>query len=124
MKRIGLVILVLLVIAGILGYNYLYQDHRDIATTDAVGSFSSEELMDLFTDDDSSNDINVLDQVILVNGNVTLVNESNLILDEKIFIELDSQQVLLKGTEVTVKGRCIGYDDLLEEIKIDQATIQ
>jgi hypothetical protein len=25
---------------------------------------------------------------------------------------------------VTVKGRCIGFDDLLEEIKLDQCTIK
>ena len=29
----------------------------------------------------------------------------------------------LLNNDVTIKGRCIGYDDLLEELKMDQCII-
>lgn len=35
----------------------------------------------------------------------------------KIFSELKA------NNPISVKGRCIGYDDLLEEIKLDQCSI-
>jgi hypothetical protein len=121
MKKILLIAFFIIVIIGILGYNYLYQDHRDVATSDATSSYTSTELITLFTDQDTSNDALALDQVIEVSGLATDTSANSITLDRKVFIEFKEPHKLALNQTYTLKGRCLGYDDLLEEVKIDQA---
>ena len=121
MKKIVLIVFFIIVILGILGYNYLYQDHRDVVTSNATASYTSSELIDLFTDQDSANDTDALDQVIEVSGVATDKTANSITLDRQIFIELTQPHKVALNQTYTLKGRCLGYDDLLEEIKIDQA---
>lgn len=129
MKKIIVFLIVLFIIIAIAGYFYLYQDHRDVSTTDAVNSFKSSNLVEIFQDADQENDKLILDQVILVSGIATSNSSGSVTLDNKIFIELDSKNyktsnyVINKNQSYTIKGRCLGYDDLLDEVKIDQAVI-
>jgi len=46
-------------------------------------------------------------------------------LNDKVSVGLESDLIasLKVGASLTVKGRCLGYDELLEIVKIDQATI-
>jgi hypothetical protein len=121
MKKTVLIAFFIIVIIGILGYNYLYQDHRDVATSDATSSYTSTELLTLFTDKDTSNDAYALDQVIEVSGIATDKSANSITLDRKVFIELIEPHKFALNQTYTLKGRCLGYDDLLEEVKIDQA---
>jgi len=122
MKKLAIVIgLILAVLVG--SYFYLYQDHRDVVKADASISLSTQELTGIFTDDNLENDQSVLDQVIEVQGIVTDVSDIEMILDEVVFIELVKPSDVALGSEQKIKGRCLGYDDLLGEIKIDQAII-
>lgn len=121
MKKILLIAFFIFVIIGILGYNYLYQDHRDVATSDATSSYTSTELLTLFTDQDTSNDARALDQVIEVSGTATDKSANSITLDGQVFIEFKEPHQLALNQTYTLKGRCLGYDDLLEEVKIDQA---
>ncbi|OUS14891.1 hypothetical protein A9Q93_07250 [Nonlabens dokdonensis] len=129
MKKIIVFLIVLFIIIAIAGYFYLYQDHRDVSTTDAVNSFKSSNLVEIFQDADQENDKLISDQVILVSGIATRSSSGSVTLDNKIFIELDSKNyktsnyVINKNQSYTIKGRCLGYDDLLDEVKIDQAVI-
>lgn len=129
MKKIIVFLIVLFIIIAIAGYFYLYQDHRDVSTTDAVNSFKSSNLVEIFQDADQENDKLILDQVILVSGIATSNSSGSVTLDNKIFIELDSKNyktsnyVININQSYTIKGRCLGYDDLLDEVKIDQAII-
>ena len=121
MKKILLTAFFIIIIVGILGYNYLYQDHRDVATSNATSSYTSTELIALFTDNDASNDARALDQVVEVSGTATDTSANSITLDRKVFIEFKEPHQLALNQTYTLKGRCLGYDDLLEEVKIDQA---
>jgi hypothetical protein len=121
MKKILFIAFFIIVIIGILGYNYLYQDHRDVATSDATSSYTSTELITLFTDQDTSNDALALDQVIEVYGLATDTSANSITLNDQVFIEFTAPHQLALNQTYTLKGRCLGYDDLLEEVKIDQA---
>ena len=46
------------------------------------------------------------------------------VLDEKVFVMLTNSIQVKLDEEVVVQGRLIGYDSLLEEIKLDQAQIK
>lgn len=124
MKKIGFISLLVIAILAVIAYNYLYQDHRDVAASEAVESFSTSELIKLFTDADSKNDLKALDQVIALTGSVTQVNEGQIIMDDQIFVEIEDFTGVEVQQQITIKGRCLGYDDLMGEVKIDQATMQ
>jgi hypothetical protein len=121
MKKKIAVVFFIAVIIVVLGYNYVYQNHRDIASSDATSSFTPSELKVLFTDEDASNDLRALDQVIEVSGIATDVKATSITLDGEVFIELSKDHDAEINQFYTIKGRCLGYDDLLEEVKIDQA---
>ncbi|WP_438969146.1 OB-fold protein [Nonlabens sp.] len=130
MKKILVFITVLILVILMGSYFYLYQDHRDVSATTAVNTFNSNQLLDVFQDSVIENDKEILDQVILITGVATSASEYSVILDHKIFIEFDqknynaSNYVINKNQTYTIKGRCLGYDDLLEEVRIDQAILE
>lgn len=124
LKKTVLSILGVVVILGIIGYVYVYQDHRDISTTATFQSFNSEELLTVFTYNSDINDKKILDQVVEVTGVVTDTLDNTLVLDDHIFVALEKNNVVVVlSQKIIIKGRCLGYDDLLEEIKLDQASI-
>ena len=68
---------------------------------------------------------NYIDRVLELKGLVSEVAPNHIMLDNKIQIHLlnPEEQSINLGEIITIKGRCVGFDDLLEEVKIDQATI-
>lgn len=130
MKKIIIFITVIILVIFIGSYFYLYQEHRDVSATTAINTFNSDQLLDVFQDSVIENDKEILDQVILISGVATGASEYSVILDDKIFIEFDqknynaSNYVINKNQTYTIKGRCLGYDDLLEEVRIDQAILE
>ena len=64
------------------------------------------------------------DKVVQTFGRIIAIDGSTITLGDGVVVNLmDSNPELEKGDSITVKGRCIGYDDLLGEVKLDQATI-
>lgn len=130
MKKTLLLLFAVCLVVFLCGYFYLYQNHRDVSSTEALTSVSSEELLAVFQDTDIANDKEILDQVILVTGVITSKSANSVILDDRIFVEFDDENyksfnyVLIVNDTCTIKGRCLGYDDLLEEVKIDQAVLE
>lgn len=126
MKKIGLGILLLLLVAfGI--YQYTYQDHRDIATEKASYVLSVKDLHDKFLNDAEKANSDYGDKTIELSGIITEVDtaSNSIVLDEKLFgILLNQKATVDVGAKVTIKGRFLGYDDLLEELKFDQVTIK
>lgn len=123
MKRKYLILLLFVVIAIIIGYNYIYKDHRDIGNERAAASLSSSSLIEKFLNSSQEADSLYLDKTIEITGVVTAIGKSDLVLDENVFCTFVSVQEVEISSKITVKGRCIGFDDLLEEVKIDQCSI-
>ncbi len=130
MKKIVAFIILLFLVISIAGYFYLYQDHRKVSDTNAVKNLNANQLIEIFQDSDLENDKEILNQVVTVTGVITNSSANTLTIDNKIFIELEHPEdksftyVLNVNDSCTIKGRCLGYDDLLEEVKIDQAIIE
>lgn len=67
------------------------------------------------------------DKVVIISGKITSLDDKGFILSSSIYCQLkESSKVstLSPEKEVSLKGRVIGYDDLLEELKLDQCIIQ
>jgi len=120
-------LLVLIVAAGIIGYNYIYQDHRDIKKEKAAFTVKATDLTAAFQNDETAATEKYLNQTIEVQGQLTGIDGTSLVLENVVFFALSENETVPNqtklNTNVTLKGRCIGYDSLLEEVKLDQASL-
>ncbi|WP_370478223.1 OB-fold protein [Tamlana flava] len=118
-------ILVVFIIAGISIYAYLNKNHRDIASEASSFNLSSEKLIAEFSINPIDSEQKYLNKTIEVSGLMTNLNPDNLTLNDKVFCQFSNEirQTPSNNSQIIIKGRFIGYDDLLEEIKLDQCTI-
>ena len=124
MKRniVFLIVMLGLVAGAFTGYKYLYKDHRNIENEVSVIEVKAVDLQLMFQNDKT---ISVLNETITVRGTITQIEGNSITIDDKVQCSFDHgiDQVIV-GDRVHVKGRCIGYDDLFEIVKMDQSTIQ
>ncbi|RVT72270.1 hypothetical protein EOD40_15845 [Flavobacterium sufflavum] len=125
MKKIILVVLFLLLLVG--GYFYVYKEHRDIAKEEVSYDIAVPVLFSEYQSNESAANTKYLDKTIEVSGKVSSLNmeTKSIVLDEKLFATfLDKIPSTIKpNSQIKIKGRLIGYDSLLEEIKMDQCII-
>jgi len=102
----------------------LYKEARNIEKEEAAHRLAASQLLDAYKRDLSASDQSYLNKTIEVSGKVTQVSDSLLTLDSGItctFSKMLSENIV--GAKVTLKGRCIGFDELMEEVKLDQCTL-
>ena len=108
-------------------YAYMYKDHRDIASEDAAYRVSVKKLQNEFLVNPLESNRKYLDKSIEVFGVITTIDSSShsIVVDGKLSVVFKDSVLnglfLQKG--IVLKGRFLGYDDLLEELKMDQAVL-
>jgi len=126
-KKTALIIatLLILVSGGIyFYYGYLFKEARNIESENPEISISATQLMEDYDSDPKKADLKYLNKTIQIDGLVTKETDSVIILQSHVFC-LFNQKInpnLLNKT-IAVKGKCIGYDELFQEIKLDQCSI-
>ncbi len=125
MKKKYLILGLLLVALGA-GYflnQYLYKGHRDIAAELVDFELKPEDLNRLMSNAESSSDY--IDKVIQIQGQITSIEQQAITLNDQVQVNFINHNIneLKVASTLKIKGRCVGYDDLLELVKIDQATI-
>ncbi|MBR9846319.1 MAG: hypothetical protein GYB35_09530 [Algicola sp.] len=122
-KRIS--ILIVLVIALIIGYSYINQSHRDIENENAEYNLDAIDIASNFSENARLAETKYQNTTIEVRGNITEVSSNSITLDDKVFCQFTKaiETTLKNNTTVKIKGRVIGYDDLLEQVKLDQCSI-
>ncbi|QOG00931.1 hypothetical protein [Flavobacterium sp. MDT1-60] len=126
-KKIAFVIvaLLLLVSAGIyFYYGFLFKEARNIESEMPDFSITAAKLLKDYNSNPKKADSLYLNKTIEITGKVTKETDSVIILESTVFC-LFTQKIKEKhiNNKVTVKGKCIGYDELFEEVKLDQCTI-
>lgn len=125
-KKIGYGILILLV-AAIAIYNYTYQEHRDISSEKATYVTTIPALEKEFASNDSLAFAKYQDQTIELTAKITAVDVENkaVNLDNKVFASFNDSlpKDIVSGKTLKIKGRFLGYDELLGEFKMDQSSI-
>lgn len=126
MKKKLLIVLVILVVCGFAGYKYIYKDHRDVSSEEASFKITLADLKADFEKNDSIANTKYLDKAIAIYGEVTSLDlaTNEIIVDSNLSATIKGKVNVKKGDKVTVKGRFIGYDDLLEEYKMDECVIE
>lgn len=125
MKTKGLIATALLFVIAFLTYNYLYQDHRNILKENASFNISSTELSLQFNSNSEIATKKFINTVIEFQGTISKLAKEFIIIQPNIFCMLDSNLSstnLNLGDTLILKGRCIGFDDLFMEVKMDNVS--
>lgn len=118
------ILIVLCIVVVIIGYRYVYQDHRDIATETSIYKLTALDISNEFAINPMSSENKYLNKTIEVSGSVSDKNPQNITIEGKVFCQFSNEiQTDLKTDQIKIKGRFIGYDDLLEQVKLDQCII-
>jgi preprotein translocase subunit YajC len=127
MKKRVFILLFTIVTVSIAIYFYIYKEHRKIADETSEYVISAANFENEFAKNDSLANLKYLDKTVEIKGTITAIEPESkaLIIDEKVFATFDDvfPNDLKIGKILTVKGRFVGYDDLLEQYKMDQITI-
>lgn len=120
-------ILLLVVFSGIvLGtalYKYIYHEHKSVATAASDYSVSSKELVEAFITDPEKASKKYLEAIVTVSGSITETDSEGMLLSSGVFCYFLDSIPKYDTAKIKIKGRCIGYDELLEVVKIDQCSI-
>lgn len=123
-----ILILIFVLIAGYLIYSYVYQSHRDIAAEKGSFTVTADAIHEEFKADEQNANAKYLDKTIDVYGKISSIDseENTIVIDDKMFAVFKEQipANLKVASEIKIKGRFIGYDDLLGELKMDQCVTE
>jgi hypothetical protein len=122
-KIIGILLLVVLLLA--ISINYVFHGGaRDLAKEEAEFTVSSKAIIVEFSSDVTSATKKYSDKAISITGKVTAVSDSILTIDQTIICNFKSPvSTIKKEQSISVKGRFVGFDDLLGELKFDQCSV-
>ncbi|WP_046759423.1 hypothetical protein [Kordia jejudonensis] len=119
---IGLVLVI--AIGGYLAYSYAYKPHTAIADMEVAFTGTAKDFLEKIKENPAS--WTQGEKVVELTGVITAKDEKGISLNESIYFQLEegtSTQALSEGQKTKIIGRIIGYDDLLEELKLDKAII-
>lgn len=119
------VTLLLLASAGIyFYYGFLFKEARNIEFEKPTVSTSATNLMNEYNSNQEKSDSLYLNKTIEVTGKVTKETDSVVVLDSIVFcLFIKKKRNKLLNSRLSVKGKCIGYDELFQEVKLDQCII-
>lgn len=125
--KIVISIVFLSLLAGNMIYFYAYKEHRNISSEKPDYELKAEQLIKEFERNVEIANQKYADRTIISYGKITSLDLNNrmIVVDEKIVIEfsISIPKQLKIGDALKSKGRFVGYDELFQELKIDQATI-
>lgn len=121
-KKVIVLIIVLIAVIGYVGYKQAYKPHKTVEQREVAFVGKTSDLLVKV----QSNPKQWQDVVVVLEGKLTNVETQSVSLDNAVFCQLtkafDSTKKV--GKQIQIKGRIIGYDDLLEELKLDQTVIE
>lgn len=118
--------ILLVLVFSTITYKYLYHSHKDIKGSKPDYTLTTNSLLSSFVKDENKSNLKYLDKIISLKGKVTSIDKPNnyAVLDEKSIVSFSEKHQIKLGDIILVKGRFIGYDSLLEELKLDQCSIE
>ncbi len=127
MKKKVFISVIILIVVAFAAYKYVYRQHRDIASEEANFITTVQDVFGSFTANDSLANAKYLDKTLALRGKITEVDFTDKIVtvDEKLSARFTDKlpENLKPQDSINLKGRLVGFDDLLEEIQMDQCTI-
>ncbi|MGB2128022.1 MAG: OB-fold protein [Flavicella sp.] len=122
-KTLYLLLVFCFVVVATAVFKYIYRPHKDIQASEASFSVTATYLSNTFSNDIEGATQKFLNKTLEVSGNISELDSLSIALDGVVFGYLSVSSNKPLNTFTTIKGRCIGYDELLEIVKLDQCTI-
>jgi hypothetical protein len=123
LKIVSITVAVLLIV-GFLSYNYIMTGGgRDLEKEKSEFTLEAVDVFGEFSSNSETATAKYINKAVEISGKVTAVNDNVITLDEKVSCQLLHPENVAPNTQVKIKGRVTGYDDLLEELKLDQCLI-
>lgn len=124
-KKTGILVVILLILLGLSGYNYvMHGGARDLTQEETDFIVTSESITKEYESNIELSNKKYLEKAVAITGEITAVNDHEIILNNSIVCNLKTQNKNLKDVEsVTIKGRIVGYDDLMGDIKLDNCFV-
>ncbi len=117
------IIYILLLVAVFTTYKFVYKSGRDIVNDKPDFKVTSFEIKNEFSVNQEKTLLKYLNKTIQVSGKITNISSNNVVLDNFISAQLMDTVFVNANNFITIKGRFVGFDDLLQELKIDQCTV-
>lgn len=123
-KKIAIISIALGLI-GFSGYQYvMHGGARNLSTEETAFTVNATAITTEFSTNLESSNKKYLEKPIAISGKVTAVTGTQITLDNTVICSLKKQETSIKNNQsVSIKGRVVGYDDLMGEVKIDQCFI-
>ena len=127
MKKNIIIFLFFTALIGTGIFFYIYKAHRDIASEKEDFTITVNAIFSEFQSNERNANSKYLDKTIEVSGRISSIDleTKSIVIDEKLFTTF--ADTIPKKSEVNsvinIKGRFVGYDGLLEEMKMDQCII-
>jgi flagellar basal body-associated protein FliL len=123
--KIILALFVLVCIVGFVSYNYIMTGGaRDLTSEKTDFKVSSKDIISEFTTNIEAANKKYLEKAVAIEGTITKITDKEIILDNSIICEFKETDKTIKENQTyTIKGRIMGYDDLMSELKLDQCFI-
>ena len=97
---------------------------RDLNSEEAEYTLTAKEFVAKFVTDEIEANKKYLEKPVAISGKITSINNKEIILDEVVVCMLNAvESKLIVGQVILVKGRVIGYDDLMGSVNMDQCSI-
>jgi hypothetical protein len=126
-KKIKIILFALIAIVLIGSFTYNYVMHggaRNLSTEKTDFTVASSSITLEFVANIETANKKYLEKAVAIKGKITASNGNEIILDENVICTFKNQDSSIKnGQLATIKGRVVGYDDLLGELKLDQCFV-
>lgn len=123
-KRNRVFFIVLISILSIVYFTYreMYKPHKTIESQEVFYKGTATSLLKQVAESPEKWN----NKIVEIEGKVTSSDTIGLMLNSSIYCQRNNafKTVLMTGKTHTFKGRVIGYDDLLEEIKLDKVILK
>lgn len=124
MKKLKIILslVLLFTITGVVGYNYImHGGARDLSNEVTNFTVTSNEITKDFNENVAVANKKYLEKAVAIKGIVTEIHANQIIVDKTIVCDLKTKNPTIKlNQSITLKGRVVGFDDFMGEIKLDQ----
>ena len=125
MKKTKKIVLVAILAIGLTGassyYYVMHGGERNLSSEETAFTVSSKSIASEFASNTEMSNKKYLEKAIAIKGIVTKITGKEIIIDNTIVCSLkELDATIQKGQAITLKGRVVGYDDLMGELKLDQ----
>ena len=125
-NKVKIVLTVIVLSCAIfLGYKYIaYGRARDIQSEKTEFRLTTNEIKNEFQTNPDESTKKYQNKTIELLGIISSKSDSIITLDESVFCKMNTLNTAIKvNQKVNIKGRLIGFDDLLGDVKLDECTV-